>query len=126
MKSLLESGPEHFVRSPFSARRILMSADDGAIDDGAGLIDLDLQLLEDRGPVAGARPVGEAVVDRLPRAEPLRQISPGHAGLGSIQYGFNEQSIASRGRGPRLLSRQDRLKPTPLFVREPVSVHPDL
>ena len=126
MKSLLESGPEHFVRSPFSARRILMSADNGAIDDRPSLIDTDLQLFEDRGPVSGARPVCEAVVDRLPRAEPLRQIAPSHAGLGSVKHGLNEQSVAPRSRRPRLLLREDRLKPTPLIVRETVSVHPDL
>ena len=103
-----------------------MSADNGAVDDRPSLIDLDLQLFEDCGPVPGARPVGEAVVDRLPWAKPLRQIAPRHARLGSVQHALDEQTVASGGRRPRLLSRQDSLKPTPLFVRECVPVHPDL
>ena len=52
MKNLLENGPEHFVRSPFSVRRIMMCANDRAVDDGSDLIDLVLQLAEDRGPVS--------------------------------------------------------------------------
>jgi len=33
LKNLLESGPEHCIGPPFSARRILVCANDGTIDD---------------------------------------------------------------------------------------------
>src|SRR6185312_16342122 len=97
-KNLLESGPEHFVRSPFSARRILMCADDRSVDDRACVVDLVLQLTEDRGPVSLPRPVREAVVDRLPRAKSLRQVTPRRAGLGSIEHGLDEESVSAHRR----------------------------
>ena len=102
-----------------------MSANYGTVDDGAGLIDLDLQLLENRGPVALLRPVCEAVVDGLPRTESLRQVSPRAPRLGAVQHGLDKETIAPDRLRARPLSRQDRLQSTPLRVRERVSVHRD-
>ena len=126
MKNLLESGPEHFVGPPFSARRILVCTNDRAIDDRADVIDLVLQRPEDRGPVSLPRPVVEAVVDGLPRPEALRQISPRAACLRSVEDGVYEKTIASDGLGSRALPGQDRLQLAPLRIRERVPVHPDL
>lgn len=71
MKNLLENGPEHFVGPPFSAGRVLVRANDGAIDNGADLIYLELDLLKDAGPMTFSCPVREPVVDGLPRTKPL-------------------------------------------------------
>ncbi|AKV04333.1 hypothetical protein AKJ09_10996 [Labilithrix luteola] len=38
MKNLLESGPEHWIGPPFSARRILVCANDGPIDNRTNLV----------------------------------------------------------------------------------------
>ena len=102
-----------------------MCADDGAVDNGAGLVNLDLQLLEDRGPMALLRPVREAVVDGLPGAKSLWQISPRAPRLGPVQHGLDEETIAPDRLWTRSLPRQDRLQSTPLRVRERVSVHRD-
>ena len=123
MKHLLESGPKRCIGSPFFARRILMSANDRAVDDGAGLIDLERELLEDGFPVTFAGSVGEAVVDRFPRPESLRQITPGHPSLGAEQNGFDEEPVAFQGRRARGLRRKDFLETTPLGVGERVSMH---
>jgi hypothetical protein len=103
----------------------LVCANDGAIDDRAGLIDLDLQLPEDRCPVSLPRPVRESVVDRLPRTEPLGQIAPRQASLGAKKNGLDEDAIASRRLRPSLLLRQDSLQATPLLVGERVPMHHD-
>ena len=102
-----------------------MCADDRSVDDRACVVDLVLQLTEDRGPVSLPRPVREAVVDRLPRAKSLRQVTPRRAGLGSIEHGLDEESVSAYRRRARALSRQHALKPTPLLFRECVSVHRD-
>jgi hypothetical protein len=72
-----------------------MCANDGAIDDGARVVDLVLQLAKDRGPMSLSSPVREAVVHRLPRTESLRQVTPRRTGFGAVQNGLDEQSIAT-------------------------------
>lgn len=57
----------HYFGSPFSARRILVGANDGAVyNDQAILSGFKLQRLEDRCPVATMRPIRESIVDGLP------------------------------------------------------------
>jgi hypothetical protein len=100
-----------------------MSANDRAIDDGAGLIDFERQLFEDGFPVTFAGPVRETVVDGFPRSKTLRQVTPRHPGLGAEQDRFDEKPIALHGGGARRLRRKNFLKATPLGVRERMSVH---
>src|SRR4030095_15124104 len=121
-KNLLESGPEHCIRSPFSARRILVCADDGAIDDGPYLVDLELEFAENCRPVVLGCPVGESVVDGLPWPEPLWQVAPWHARLHAKQYGFDEQPVVLR-LPPRATPWQERLELSPLFVAQSMTVH---
>ena len=100
-----------------------MSADHGTVDDGAGLIDLKRQRLEDRLPVTFAGPVGEAVVDRFPWTESLRKVTPRKAGLGAEEHRFDEKPISFQCRRTRWLQRKDLLETTPLGVGERVSMH---
>jgi hypothetical protein len=86
-----------------------MCANDGAIDYRAGFIDLELQLSEDRRPVPLLCPVGEAVEDALPGAEPLGQIAPWQARLRSEEHGLDEEPITSRRLRTSLLPREKRL-----------------
>ncbi len=102
-----------------------MCADDGAVDDRADVIDLELQLLEDGRPVASSRPVVEAIVDGLPRPEPFRQVTPWHACFRPEEYRFDELSISQRGCRTGLLFGQDLLQPTPMLLGKRVSTHPD-
>ena len=54
-------------------------------------------------PQPSSRPVGKPIVNRLPRAEPLREVAPRHAGLESINHRVEKQSVAA-----------PRLRPGPL------------
>ena len=108
MKNLLENGQKHWIGPPFSARRILVCANDRPIDDGSGLINLELKLAEDRRPVALPGPVRESVEDAFPRSEPLGQVAPRQAGLGPKKHRFDEEAVAPRGLRAANLSRQDR------------------
>jgi hypothetical protein len=101
----------------------LVRADDRAVNDGPGLVYLELKLAEDCGPVTVLRPIGESVVDRLPRTEALGQIAPRHPRLGAIKHCFDEEPIVRNGSSALL--RQDSLQSTPLIVRERVSLHRD-
>jgi hypothetical protein len=98
-------------------------SDYGAVDDGANLIELELQLFEDVKPLAAVRPVGEPIVNRFPRPKPFWQVPPGHSGLGSIQYRIDELPIATLGLGslPRL--GKELADSGPLFVCQRVTMH---
>jgi hypothetical protein len=100
-----------------------MRADDGTVDDGAGLIDLELELLEDDRPVPAHGPVVEAVVDRLPWTESLGQVSPRKTCLEPEENGLDEEPVAAQRGGPALLFRKKGLKSAPLRFRQSVPVH---
>jgi hypothetical protein len=103
----------------------LVCANDGAIDDRSDLIDLQLKGLEDQLPAALFRPIVEPVVDRFPRTESLRQISPWHACLCPEQDGFDKEPVTSRRGRSSLLLRQNRLQSPPLILGQRVSMHGD-
>lgn len=102
-----------------------MCANDGAVDDRTDLVDLQLERLEDQLPTALLRPVCEPVVDRLPRAKPLGQVSPWHPCFGPKEHGFDEEPVTSRGLRSSLLLWQDGLQPSPLILGQRVSMHAD-
>jgi hypothetical protein len=93
------------------------------IDDGADFVDFDLQLLEYTEPSSAIGPVREAVVDGLPRAEALGQISPWNTGLGPKEDGVDELPIPDLGSRALALLRKQLAKPQPLLVGQSVSVH---
>ena len=123
MKNLLESGPKHCIGSPPSARSILMRSDHGSVDDGANLIMFELELLEDELPNAPVCPVGEAIVDRLPRAKSLRQITPWNAGFSPEKDRVDELSVADFRLGTLATLRKKGSQPGPLFITQCMSVH---
>jgi hypothetical protein len=84
-----------------------------------------LERLEDQLSAALLRPIREPVVDRLPRAKPLGQVSPWHACLGPQEHGFDEEPITSRGRWSSLLPRKDGLQASPWILGQRVSMHAD-
>jgi hypothetical protein len=74
-------------------------------------------------PVTLLCPVRKSVVDRLPGAEALGQVSPGHACFRTEKHGFDEQPISSRCPWASFLFRQDRLQSSPLIFGQRMSVH---
>ena len=123
MKNLLESGPEHCIGSPPCARSVLMRSDSCPVDDGADLIVFELKRLEDKLPHAWVCPVGEAIVDRLPRAEPFGEIAPGNAGLCAVKDRVDELSIADLRFGALATVRKNGSQPGPLLITQRMSVH---
>jgi tetratricopeptide (TPR) repeat protein len=85
---------------------------------------IDLCALQGRHEHALAPPVAEVVVHGLPRAQPLRQITPRRPGTQDPQNAIEHLSgiarwPASCGRA----RRQDRMNQFPLFVSQFVSFH---
>jgi hypothetical protein len=100
-----------------------VSANHGAIDNRAGLIDLDLQVAKDGRKVALACPVREPVVHAFPGAEALGQVTPGKARLGPVQDGVDEQAVATGGVWSTSLWWKHSLQASPLSVAERVAMH---
>jgi len=103
-----------------------MSANDGAIDDGADWVKFELELAEYGGPVILGGPVRKAVVDRLPGPKGLRQVPPGQPGLGSEENGVDEPPVTKRRLASLRASRNQRLDSLPLRVGQRVTVHGQL
>lgn len=100
-----------------------MRPDHGAVDDGTGLIDLDLQVAKDGSKVTLACPIREAVVHAFPGAKALGQVTPGKARLGPVQDGVDEQAVAADGVWSTSLWRKHSLQASPLLVAERVAMH---
>ena len=75
---------------------MLVSAYDGGIDHHVFVIMIGRQQLENALENPALRPPAEALVDNLPIAETLRQITPWNAGSISVQNGFDEQPVVRR------------------------------
>ena len=123
MKSLLENGPKRCIGSPFSARSVLVRSDYGGVDDGAGFVYLKAKRLEHLLPDTSLGPIRKAVIDALPRAEALRQVSPRDTSSGAVEHRVNELPVTQLGSRARASIRQHQSKVRPLFVAESVSVH---
>jgi hypothetical protein len=73
-----------------------MRTNDGSIEQNALFVELHLEMLENGLPVSPPRPQREPIVDRLPRAKTLGQISPGDAGLETVENCVDEEAVAYR------------------------------
>jgi len=83
----------------FRAGGVLVSADDGAVEEGRGQVgQVGAGALEQGPPAAGPFPAAEALVDGVPVAEGLGQVAPGLAGAGQVQHGLDEGAVVLRGR----------------------------
>ena len=125
-KNLLESVPEHSVGSPFSARRILVCANHGAVNDRRRFVDIELKLAKHLGPDVLGRPVAKPVVDGLPVAEPLRKVSPLDARPGSEQHSVDEQPVAACGLSSWCPDRNQWPQSIPLLIGQRVPLHTQL
>jgi hypothetical protein len=70
-------------------------SDDCCIDEGADIVELDLQLFEYALPEASSCPASEAVVHGLPRAISFMEVSPGNARTHTPQHSVDEVSVAA-------------------------------
>jgi hypothetical protein len=101
-------------------------ADYGAICNRGCVIDVDAKLSEDLSPAILLTPVSEAVVNALPVAEPLRQVTPRDARPGSENDSVDEQAVAECGFATFCTSRKQWLQSGPLLVGQSVSLHTQL
>src|SRR5918999_322961 len=105
------------------ARRVLMSANDGAIDivngpvqlaSGIGLL---LDRLKEALPDAGSAPTIKAAGYGLPGAVAFGHIAPGGTGAQQPQDAVDHLSMVQIGStGSRFLRQKQRLEPLPLRV----------
>jgi hypothetical protein len=100
----------------------LVRPDNGGVEEEAGFIDLDGQLLEGPFPDAALRPPVEPVVHGLPGAGALGQVSPGDAGPGSPDNGVDEVAVSSFG-DPTRSNGEKALNALPLSIAQFVSMH---
>ena len=94
-----------------------MSAHDGGVEHHVLVVGIAGQQIENAFENATLGPSIEALMDNVPIAEALRQVTPRNAGSKAVQYRFDEQSIvgccATHMAFP---ARQEILDPIPLVV----------
>jgi len=107
-----------------------MGTDAGAVDhvhapvEPARRVALALQLGQDALPEAAFGPAIESRGHRPPRPVPLRQVTPGSAGLAQPEQGVDDRPvIPGRPADPRPLRRQKRRQTPPCRLRQLVSAH---
>ena len=94
-----------------------MSAYDGGVDHHVLIVGIAGQQLEHTLENPGLRPSAEALMDRFPVAETLRQITPGTPSPKAVENRFDEQSIIfRRAAHVSFTPRQNVLDPLPLVV----------
>jgi len=98
-----------------------MRSGNRGVNEASCFIPLHLERLEDALEVTGLRPVRKAVVDGLPVAVSLRQITPRCPGLEHVHDRVEEAAIAS-ARFPAV-AMNERFYLLPLCVGQFMSVH---
>lgn len=100
---------------------MLMSAHDGGVDrdvpiDLTRCIGRGLDLLEQKLPRPVGRPQPMALVDGLPRAEPLGQVPPLHPGPHPVQNPVDHLPVLPPPATTPVADRQERPQPFPLGI----------
>ncbi|ALM36625.1 hypothetical protein SFR_5864 [Streptomyces sp. FR-008] len=109
---------------------MLMGPHDGGVDrdvpvDLPGRIGLGLDPLEQAFPGSVGRPQAVTFVDRLPRTEPFRQVTPLNAGPHPVQNPVDHLPVIPPPATTPVTDRQKRPQPFPLGIRQitPPHVH---
>ena len=106
------------------ARAMLMSAHDGGVDHHVLVVVVVGQELENPLENAALGPSVEALVDDLPVAEALGQITPRNTGSKPEKNSFDEQPIVRRRAAHMAFAaRQNVFDPIPLVVAQGISSH---
>jgi hypothetical protein len=100
----------------------LVRADDGAIEKRANVVYLDLKLFEDALPDSPSCPTGEAVVNGLPGAIPVGDISPRRTRLYAPHHRIEKVAVTALGWRTRG-AREKGTNFVPLGICELVAVH---
>src|SRR5215470_3068620 len=103
---------------------MLVSAPDGGVDHHVFVVVIAGQQLENPLENAALGPPVEALIDDLPVAKALGQITPRDAGSKPEENGFDEQAIVRRcAAHMALAARQNILDPIPLVVAQCITSH---
>jgi hypothetical protein len=92
----------------------------------AGCVSLGLDLLQKTLPSTAGRPLPVALVDGLPGAEPLWEITPVHIGPHPVQNPVDHLTVVAPTPAPTITHRQERPQPFPLGIRQlttPIPTH---
>jgi hypothetical protein len=103
-----------------------MSANHRAVGDGGCLVYVDSEFAENLRPAILLCPVSKPVVDALPVAEPLGQVTPLDPSFRAEDHGVDEQAVASRRLAALGSPWQQRLQSCPLLVCKGVALHEQL
>lgn len=117
-----------------SACRVLMRAIDRGVHGhvphdrredrvGSGAVRLTLQRGEDPLPRSVRRSATMPLVDRAPRTEPLGRIPPRHTRPHPIQDPVQHHTMRRPPAAPPRIHRQQRLRQTPLAIRQITTPH---
>jgi hypothetical protein len=96
--------------SPLCSRSVLVSADDGAVDNQVLEVTIIRHRLEETPPDAFLAPAAETTKDAVPITEYVRQITLGRARSHDPQYGFNEHAIVP--------AEEPRVRSSPMMCRD--------
>ncbi len=99
-----------------------MRPDDRCVNEGAEFVHVEPQRLEDGFPTPRLRPAVEAIVDRLPVAEPLGQVPPLHPSPHAPHHSVDEVTVPSL-RARAVPGAQQRLDAAPLGIAQLMSAH---
>jgi hypothetical protein len=99
-QSASKNAPAPGSGPPFSGRRLLVRADDGAVDHQILVVAIGRQRVEHPLPYAGMAPAAEAPVHGLPASVALRQVAPASVSRRMIRYPEDRRSGDRRGRAP--------------------------
>ena len=103
-------------RAPFCTSCVLVGPVNRAVYAVPLIVAVGLQALKHPAPLPRLRPSIEPIEHRLPRAELLRQIAPGHPGPPPPQNGLDEFSVVSATSASGSLRLEDRRNPRPLPI----------
>jgi hypothetical protein len=110
-------------RPPFSARGVLVSAVDRAVDAVPFIVAIGLQCMEQSAPPPGLRPAVESIEHGFPGPEVARQISPRDSRPAPPQDRLDEVAIVLRRPACSALRREHRFDLRPLPLIELTSNH---
>ena len=92
-----------------------------SVEEYTFLIELDLQMLEDRLPVPPPRPEREPVINGLPWPKALGKVSPGNSRLEPVENRVDKETVAQR-RGGTAAAREHYGQQVPLSICQSMAV----
>src|SRR4051794_10986973 len=104
-----------------SARTVLVSAHNGAVNHGILIVGFSRQVLKYRFPHLALCPAAPAPMHVFPVSKALGQVAPGHPGAIAVEHRFHKQPVVRR-RAAHMAdaARQQVPDPLPLIITQSI------